>query len=154
VTIPDLFSSGLHPGSSLPPYVQASERKVHEALATAIPASWSAWHSLKIRVKSGDFSEADFVVADTARGILVLEVKGGIVRKQDGVWFQNERPMKMPPFDQAHRFVRILLGKYMEHELVPLVAYEATRILPILKRYQRDRFDLNGALMQNGFSRL
>ena len=112
MTTPDLFSPGLHPGSSLPPYVQASERKFHEALATAIHAGWSAWHSLKIRKKSGQFSEADFVIADPSRGILVLEVKGGIVRKQDGVWFQNERPMKMPPLDQAHRFVRVLLGKY------------------------------------------
>ena len=110
---------GLHPVSALPVYVQPSERKMHEALASALPAGWSAWHSLKIRIKAGDFSEADFVIADPARGILVLEVKGGNVRKQDGVWFQNERPMKMPPFDQAHRFVRILLGKYMEHELVP-----------------------------------
>jgi hypothetical protein len=100
VTIPDLFSSGLHPGSSLPPYVQASERKVHEALATAIPASWSAWHSLKIRVKSGDFSEADFVVADTARGILVLEVKGGIVRKQDA--FRPGAPVRQDPAGEIH----------------------------------------------------
>jgi hypothetical protein len=48
-------------------------------------------------------------------------VKGGLGCKQDGVWFQNERPMKMPPLDQAHRFVRVLLGKYKERELVPPV---------------------------------
>ena len=29
--------------------------------------------------------------------------------------------MKMPPLDQAHRFVRVLLGKYKERELVPPV---------------------------------
>jgi len=113
--------SGLNPHTGLPPQIPDSERKVYEALLSALPAGWSAWHSLKIRIKGAEFSEADFVIADPARGILVLEVKGGIVRKQDGVWFQNERPMKMPPFDQAHRFVRILLGKYMEHELVPPV---------------------------------
>jgi hypothetical protein len=113
--------SGLNPHTGLPPQIPDSERKVYEALAAALPAGWSAWHSLKIRIKGTEFSEADFVIADPARGILVLEVKGGIVRKQDGIWFQNERPMKMPPIDQAHRFVRILLGKYMEHELVPPV---------------------------------
>jgi len=106
----------------LSPHAQPSERKVHEALASALPVSWFAWHSLKIHIKAGEFSEADFVIADPGRGILILEVKGGIVRKQDGVWLQNERPMKMPPLDQAHRFVRILLGKCKERELVPPVA--------------------------------
>ena len=87
----------------------------------ALPSGWSAGHLLKIHIEAGDLSEADFVIADPERGILVLEVKGGIVRKENGVWFQNERPMKMPPLDQAHRFVRILLGKYKERELVPPV---------------------------------
>jgi hypothetical protein len=89
-----------------------SERKVYDAIASALPPGWSAWHSLKLRNAAGEFAEADFVIADPSCGILVLEVKGGIVRKQDGAWFQNERPMKMPPLDQAHRFVRILLGEF------------------------------------------
>lgn len=105
-------SPGVYPRSTLRPQVQPSERKVHEALASALPAGWSAWHSIKIHIKAGDFSEADFVIADPARGILVLEVKGGIVRKENGVWFQNEKPMKMPPLDQAHRLVRVLLGEF------------------------------------------
>jgi len=108
---------GLYPRTGLPPRSPDSERKVYDAIAPALPRGWSAWHSLKIRIKAGDFSEADFVIADPARGILVLEVKGGIVRKQDGVWFQIERPMKMPPLDQAHRFVRVLLGKCNEREI-------------------------------------
>ena len=106
------YAPGICPRVTLPPHVQPSEHKVHAALASALPAGWSAWHSLKIHIKAGDFSEADFVIADPERGILILEVKGGIVRKENGVWFQNERPMKMPPLDQAHRFVRVLLGKY------------------------------------------
>jgi len=106
------FSPYLHPRSTLPPDAQPSERKVHAALVPALPAGWSAWHSLKIRIKAGEFSEADFIIADPSLGILILEVKGGIVRKENGVWFQNEKPMKMPPLDQAHRFVRVLLGEF------------------------------------------
>ena len=102
----------LFPHTTLPPNTTDSEHSAYDAIAGALPAGWSAWHLLKIRIKAGDFSEADFVIADPARGILVLEVKGGIVRKQDGASFQNERPMKTPPLDQAHRFVRVLLGKY------------------------------------------
>jgi len=104
--------SGLYPHAGLPPQIADSERKVYEVLASALPAGWSAWHSLKIRIKAGEFSEADFIIADPSLGILILEVKGGIVRKENGVWFQNEKPMKMPPLDQAHRFVRVLLGEF------------------------------------------
>jgi hypothetical protein len=105
-------SPGLYPRSVLPPHVQPSERKVYEALASALPAGWFAWHSLKLRNAAGEFAEGDFIIADPSLGILILEVKEGIVRKENGVWFQNEKPMKMPPLDQAHRFVRVLLGKY------------------------------------------
>jgi hypothetical protein len=64
---------GIYPCSTLPPHVPPSERKVHEAIAPALPTGWSAWHSLKIRTKPGDFSEADFVIANPTRGILILE---------------------------------------------------------------------------------
>jgi hypothetical protein len=116
---PNVPRMTFYPQGGLPLSSPESERKVYDALVGALPPGWTGWHSLRLRNAAGEFAEADFVIADPARGILVLEVKGGIVRKQDGVWFQNERPMKMPPFDQAHRFVRILLGKYMERELVP-----------------------------------
>lgn len=99
----------------LPP----SELRVHGALAAALPAGWFAWHSLKVRARKGVFSEADFVIADPARGILVLEVKGGLVRKKRGVWLQNAHPMPKPPLDQAHRFVRILLAKFRDRGLQP-----------------------------------
>jgi len=118
--------SGIYPHLTLPPHVQPSECKVYEVLASALPAGWFAWHSLKIRTKPGEFSEADFVVADPARGIIVLEVKGGTVLKKDGVWLQNSKPMKSSPLDQAHRFVRILLGKYKENGLVaPVIGVAA-----------------------------
>jgi hypothetical protein len=106
------FTPGIFPCASFPSHAQPSEHRVYDAIAGALPAGWFAWHSIKIRTKPGEFSEADFVIANPSRGILVLEVKGGIVRKENGVWFQNERQMKMPPLDQAHRFVRILLGEF------------------------------------------
>ena len=108
----DAAEQRLYPFHGLPPLAAESERKVYGAIAEALPPGWSAWHSLKLRNTTGEFAEADFVIADPARGILVLEVKGGIVRKRAGVWFQNERPMKKPPLDQAHRFVRVLLGEF------------------------------------------
>ena len=41
----------------------------------------------------------------------LVEVKGGAIECRDGRWFQNERPMKTPPRDQAQRFVGILVKK-------------------------------------------
>jgi hypothetical protein len=116
------LSIGIHPYSSLPAIVQASERNVHDALSAALPVGWSSWHSLKIRTKPGQFAEGDFVIADPDRGILVLEVKGGNVCKRDGVWLQNGQPMKTGPLDQAHRFVKVLLGKFEERKITaPLI---------------------------------
>jgi hypothetical protein len=72
---------------------------------------------LKIRTKGAQFSESDFVIANPARGILALEVKGGLVKKEGGVWLQNGQPMKSSPLGQAHRFVRIMLDKFKDKGL-------------------------------------
>ncbi len=110
---------GLFPRPAFPPDTEASERKVYGAIGPALPEGWSAWHSLKIRTKPGQFAEGDFVVADPLRGILVLEVKGGRICKENGIWLQNGQPMKSSPLDQVHRFVKILLGKFEERNIVP-----------------------------------
>ena len=107
---------GIHPDVLMS---APSERRIYEALSSDLPAGWVAWHSLKIRVKGAEFSEADFVIADPSRGVLVIEVKGGDVCKENGVWLQNRQPMKSSPLDQAHRFVKILLGKFEERKIVP-----------------------------------
>jgi len=96
-----------------------SELAVYRRIKEALPAGWTAWHSLKIRTKGAEFSESDFVVANPDRGILALEVKGGRIDKEGGVWLQNGQPMKSSPLGQAHRFVRILLGKFKDKGLLP-----------------------------------
>jgi hypothetical protein len=94
-----------------------SELAVYRRLKESLPSGWTAWHSLKIRTKGAQFSEADFVVANPSRGILVLEVKGGLVKKERGVWLQNGLPMRSSPLDQAHRFVRNLIAKFKDKGL-------------------------------------
>ena len=78
-----------------------AERKAYNALKTFLPKGWYAWHSLKLRTrKKGEFSEADFILADPNRpSVLILEVKGGQITQQDGLWYQNSKPLKhMPQF--------------------------------------------------------
>ena len=56
-----------------------AEKKVYEALKSSLPEGWYVWHSLRLRTrKKGQFTEADFVIADPMRpALLILEVKGG-----------------------------------------------------------------------------
>jgi len=69
---------------------------------------------MKLCAEDQDYAEADFIIASPALGILILEVKGGAIRKENGVWFQNERPMPHSPLAQAHRFLKILRRRFGE----------------------------------------
>ena len=93
-----------------------AEKKVYKALTFSLPKGWYAWHSLRLRTREkGEFSEADFIIADPNRpGILILEVKGGQIEKRDGQWYQNSQPLKASPLDQAFSFRRNLLGRFKE----------------------------------------
>jgi len=62
-----------------------SEKKVYEALKETFPKEWYGWHSMKLRSSDNDFTETDFVIADPDRGILILEVKGGMLYKKEGL---------------------------------------------------------------------
>jgi hypothetical protein len=42
-----------------------AEKKVYKAIQSSLPEGWYAWHSLRLRTrKEGQFTEADFVIAD------------------------------------------------------------------------------------------
>ena len=89
---PSLTRPGLWPREILRHTESVAEQKVYEALKTALPGGWYAWHSLRLRTRGrGEFSEADFIIADPNRpGILILEVKGGQIEQRDGQWYQNK----------------------------------------------------------------
>jgi hypothetical protein len=60
--------------------------------------------------------EADVVIADAARGILVLEVKAGEIRRdRNGTWHAGPHRLERSPFDQARDNRYALLKKL--HEL-------------------------------------
>ena len=91
---------GIYPKGRLPEDAPESEVKVWAKLAEALPPNWYAWHSVKMRTDQG-LVEGDFLIADPSGGVLILEVKGGVVSKQDGKWIQNGKPMKHDPMKQA-----------------------------------------------------
>jgi len=72
---------GLYPTAAPRSTESHGERAVYDAMARGLPKGWYAWHSLRIRVPRHRDAEADFVIADPARGILIIEVKGGLIEK-------------------------------------------------------------------------
>ena len=109
-------NSGLWPRDIPRQTKSEAERRVYDALKISLPEGWYAWHSLKLRTKTkGEFSEADFIIADPNRpSLLILEVKGGQISQQDGHWYQNNLPLKEPPLDQAFNFRRQLIDRFKE----------------------------------------
>jgi len=104
-----MLKPGLWPPNKPRTTESHAELAVYEALAKQMPKGWYAWHSLKIRVPGHLDAEADFIIADPARGILILEVKGGRIEECDGLWFSNGKLLKPAPREQAHRFLHELL---------------------------------------------
>jgi len=110
---------GLYPKEAIPEYSPESEKKVYDAIKEALPSNWYAWHSLKMRTMNNEFAEADFVIVDPNQGILILEVKGGLISKQEGLWHQNNKPLKTAPLTQAKSCCHILLNKFKEKDIIP-----------------------------------
>jgi hypothetical protein len=90
------------------PDAPASERRIFELLRDA-PATkgWTVLHSLGLSsAYSGAYGEIDFVAVVPERGLICIEVKGGRVRCEAGVWTTTNRngqtnAYPRSPFQQA-----------------------------------------------------
>ena len=96
------------PNRIAPEVESSAERRVFEWLANDPAADgWTVLHSLGLaRHEKLLFGEVDFVVLAPDCGIFCLEVKGGRVAREDGVWrFTNKYgetgTKERGPFDQA-----------------------------------------------------
>lgn len=92
--------------------IPASEQKVYVALDKALPEEYRVFHSVcyyvgpdgRAPLREG---EADFVILHPERGLLVLEVKGGGVKKdRDGRWYSTGRNGKEIAIDDPFRQVQ------------------------------------------------
>jgi hypothetical protein len=99
----------LHPRERPRPTRSHAEVAVWQAMKAGLPDGWRAWHSLRLRAGAKWEGEGDFVVAVPGRGLIVLEVKGGQLTLEDGLWKQNGQRLDPPPRDQAQGFVRRLV---------------------------------------------
>ena len=102
--------------------ISMAERRVF-SLFESDPATnnWIVLHSLGLaRRESGPYGEIDFVVIVPTEGIICLEVKGGRVSCQAGIWRTMDRhgnnvTLKKSPFMQARDAMFTLRKSVMQH---------------------------------------
>lgn len=111
----------------IPPHIDdrevtASERRVFSLFENDPgTADWIVLHSLGLaRRTTGPYGEIDFVVIVPGKGIICLEVKGGRVSCEAGVWRTMDRrgnvaALKKSPFFQARDAMFALRKAIVQH---------------------------------------
>ncbi len=80
----------------------AAERRLYAAFEAHLPPEFTVFHSARWLARDPQYGpedrEADFVLVHPELGILVLEVKGGLIRYDgaSGTWFSNRNLIKDP----------------------------------------------------------
>ena len=102
--------------------VSSAERRVFHLLATDPDTNgWTVLHSLGLaRRTTGPYGEIDFVVIIPDEGILCLEIKGGRVSCENGIWrtmdrYGNIAELRKSPFMQARDSMFALRRKIIDH---------------------------------------
>ncbi len=102
--------------------VSSAERRVFHLLATDPGTNgWTVLHSLGLaRRATGPYGEIDFVVIIPHEGILCLEIKGGRVSCENGIWrtmdrYGNPAVLRKSPFMQARDSMFALRAKIIDH---------------------------------------
>ena len=102
--------------------VSTAERRIFDLLATDPDMDgWTVLHSLGLaRRRTGPYGEIDFVVITPQEGILCLEIKGGRVSSDEGVWQTKDRygktaVLRRSPFMQARESAFALRDSIINH---------------------------------------
>ena len=97
------------PNEINPATSSAAEKKLFDVIRHSLNKDWVALHSLALMPKGqgNPWTEIDFVMIGP-RGVFCLEVKGGRVRKEDGLWLFIDRngnvaKKHIGPFEQASK---------------------------------------------------
>lgn len=96
-----------------------AEQCLYQALRDGLSDEYEVFHSVSWLARDprtgAEDGETDFVIAHPTLGILVLEVKGGLIRYdgETGTWYSNDNQIK-DPVQQARRSKHSLLAKLKE----------------------------------------
>ena len=111
------------PATISPQNQSKAEEKLFFALKkSSLDDSFFIFHSLDIlsRNLQNKFidGELDFLIFCQQFGLLVVEVKGGVI-KYDGAaaqWFQNDKPLEESPYHQAMKY-KFAVSAYLQRQL-------------------------------------
>jgi len=104
-----------------------SERKVFDAFERHLPRDWTVFHSRRIvlpRQGAGPLveRELDFLIIDPARGLLGLEVKGGVeIGRNANGWYSGREPRHLikSPGAQVQRAMHALQDYLRTRTVMP-----------------------------------
>jgi len=106
-----------------------SERRVIQQLLHGLDDEWYVVPKVSV-VIDGQNAEIDVALVSQHLGVVLLEIKGGLISVRSGVWYQYDRPLKKNPFDQIgaakHRLIsrlremRVNLNGFFMSEVVVL----------------------------------
>ncbi|MDP3714563.1 MAG: NERD domain-containing protein [Mycobacteriales bacterium] len=119
------------------------ERAVWDALATQLPADCAVFYSLRLPDGRSE-REIDFLVAWPGEGLVVIEVKGGHVERDEGGTFWSRRgaeehKLKLNPMEQASEVRHLLTEWLQEHGC--LAARARTQHLVVLPHVDVGDYD-------------
>lgn len=93
-----------------------AEKHLYYKLSKVFDDSWVIFHSYSLECRNKENkiidAELDFLLLHQDYGILILEVKGGQIKCENGVWHQNDHIIK-DPYDQA-RSNKYLIINYLK----------------------------------------
>ncbi|MBA2569958.1 MAG: NERD domain-containing protein/DEAD/DEAH box helicase, partial [Chloroflexi bacterium] len=99
---------------------QTAEQLVIERVREAMPPDYRVYPNVHWVSRSrvggpARDGETDLVIAHAERGLLIVEVKGGIIRRDErGRWYSGSNELTQPPFEQARTSKYAILGKLRE----------------------------------------
>jgi hypothetical protein len=121
-----------------------AERAVWEVLRDQLPDEAVLFHSLRLQERQREY-EADIVVLIPDAGWAVIEVKGGSVRRHEGVWEQRQEGLWRPidPVGQAQD-CRHVLQRYLARHGSQAEHSRAVHLIALPDSEVDDRFESPG----------
>lgn len=90
--------------------LEPSEQRVCRALLAGLDDSWLVVPQVPV-VADGQDGEIDIVLVSAERGVLAVEVKGGVIRIDKGRWYSYDHPLKRSPAQQAQKNKHLLVKR-------------------------------------------
>lgn len=120
------------------------EIAVYRQLQKTFDDSWTIFHSFDYTSRNLENKlidvEIDFLLFHPEKGLLVLEVKGGVIKITEDKWFQNDHELKVSPVEQAKSnkySIKEYLKSYLNAE--PPISFGHAICLPDVYSEDLDR---------------